>query len=432
MEVREGIILARFAAEGRPFREGCTIFAAGPIVSGMRAIARLLRWCGWLLIAACAAAWVVGRVLTDRFAWSQPLWWAPSAALLAPVWVAGLGVVLAWVAWGRAGGSRGRRGGRRDGRGRARRRGGGASGGRVGRGLVAAFAAGSLLHFGLVELGLHRAVFGARGGGAGDAGVPLRLVFWNQAGRTAGEASGAFAGAVAEGGSAVMVLANRHSSVPPEEFAAGVWGEEPAAVVSGWPFDVMGRVEVLRSGTASLGLSASARAEGGEPGRRDPGRAAWYELEVGGARLVVWAVDLPSDPGAHRVPLGREAGRAIASWRGATRVMEGDRVRYVRGEEAGFPAPDVIVGDFNIPRGSASLGVFLRESGAGAMRDAFGEAGWGWERTWPREFPAWAIDHCFVGERVRAAGFGTLDPGVGGHLALVVDLRAGVSPRRGP
>ena len=266
-------------------------------------------------------------------------------------------------------------------------------------------------HLVFVELGLHRAVIHpARGG------VPLRLVFWNQAGREAGDISPIFLGR----DPTLFVLANRHSGTPTRGLAQAFidTGEAHAAV--GWPFDLFGRLPITRWASTSLKLDGRSRTVE-DPTRPDPGWAAWFEVESAGGPLVIWAIDLPSDPERARMSLAEHAGRAIAGWTGSARDERGAVVPMAAGA-VGFPAPDLIVGDFNIPRGSASLGAFLRAAGAPGMHNAFDLGGVGWQRTWPRETPVWAIDQCFVGERVGVRSHEVFDPGVGGHRAIVVTI----------
>ena len=370
--------------------------------SAGRRFAALARALAAVLVVGGVLAWVLSRLLTDRFVWSQPVWWVPSPVLLGPLWIAGVCGLVRWASRARRVG-RGRVGVARrvgDRRGWAAR-------------VVGAAAVLTLLVVLFGEMGLHRVLVGRAGAGEGER---VRLVFWNQAGHRAGDLGPVFVPLEPT----VLVLANRHSDSSTGEVARAFAETGPVHAAVGWPFDVFSRLPVRRWASTSLGLEGRSRAAN-DASQRDSGWAAWYELETAGGTLVVWAIDLPSDPRAHRVPLAREAGRTLASWSGAVRVREGDGYRYEKMDRTGFPAPDVVVGDFNIPRGSASLGVLLEEAGAAGMRDAFDVAGFGWRRTWPREWPVWAIDHCFVGEGVRARSFETRDPGVGGHRVLVVE-----------
>jgi endonuclease/exonuclease/phosphatase (EEP) superfamily protein YafD len=87
------------------------------------------------------------------------------------------------------------------------------------------------------------------------------------------------------------------------------------------------------------------------------------------------------------------------------------------GAGPGFPAPDLIVGDFNIPRGSRSL----RRLTLGYPH-AHSQAGHGHAGTYPRHRQLVHIDHMFVGPRLRAARYETVDPGVGSHRMQVVEV----------
>ncbi len=364
-----------------------------------------------MVLAACALAWVVGRVLSDRYAWSQPISWVPTPVLLGPVWM-GCGVWL-WRARGR--------------RVRAKRR--GASGRARSKGLVSGLGALGLFtlvsagHLAFVELGLHRAVLGGRDARAAHAqgneiegAPPLRLIFWNQAGHEAGDVAEVFLAH----DPTLFVLANRHSGTKTSGLAQAFIDTGKAHAAVGWPFDLFSRVPIRRWASTSLGLGGLSRTRDGSP-RPDPGWAAWYELETSAGLLVIWVVDLPSDPDLPRFPLARAAGEALSTWQGSVRVIDAEGQHRERADRAGFPPPDLIVGDFNIPRSSASLSEFLRAAGAGEMRNAFDLAGSGWQRTWPRERPIWAIDQCFVGSRLRVRTTTTLDPGVGSHRAIVIE-----------
>jgi len=363
------------------------------------------------VLAACALAWVIGRVLSDRYAWSQPISWVPTPMVLVPVW-AGLGAGL-WQ--------------ERRKRMRAKRHG---TSTRVrslrpvfwlaAMGLFALISAG---HFVFVELGLHRAVL-SRGGAStsqsapGDEAAPLmRLVFWNQAGQEAGDISQTFL----ELDPAFLVLANRHSRTRTRDLAQAFLDTGPAQAAVGWPFDLFSRYPIERWASTSLGLDGKSRPNEGIK-HNDPGWAAWYQVRTPQGLLVIWAIDLPSDPEAPRMALVQEAGEAIRTWQGRVRVRHGNERRTEHSTTIGFPPPDIIVGDFNIPRHSASISELLRASGAGTMHNAFDLGGSGWQRTWPRKRSIWAIDQCFVSPRLSMRTHTTFDPGVGGHRAIVIEF----------
>lgn len=113
--------------------------------------------------------------------------------------------------------------------------------------------------------------------------------------------------------------------------------------------------------------------------------------------LAIEAVDLPSETTLHR----------MMSVRSFVGELEG-----LRTDDA-----DLIVGDFNITRGSASLALL-----APGARDAFAVAGTGWGATYPRVRPLVAIDQILVRAPWSAARAEVLDPGFGRHRAVVADL----------
>ncbi len=120
-------------------------------------------------------------------------------------------------------------------------------------------------------------------------------------------------------------------------------------------------------------------------------------LEASRRALVIDAVDLPSETTLHRYPSMRAFAGAIDPLRAS-------------------PA-DVTVGDFNITRGSASIGLVVPHA-----REAFAEAGVGWGGTYSRTRPFLAIDQMLVADTWTAARAEVVDPGLGRHRALVVDL----------
>ncbi len=125
-----------------------------------------------------------------------------------------------------------------------------------------------------------------------------------------------------------------------------------------------------------------------------------FALDTKFGRLWIHAVDMPSSPTLPRYPL----------------------VRSLVAETAALaiePA-DIIVGDFNITRGSASLKLLT-----GDAREAFATAGTGWGGTYPRRFPLWGIDLMHVRAPWVALRSEIVDPGFGRHRAQIVDLTKG-------
>lgn len=86
-------------------------------------------------------------------------------------------------------------------------------------------------------------------------------------------------------------------------------------------------------------------------------------------------------------------------------------------EERGIAVPDIFCGDFNVPRGSASLGLLADDA-----HEAFATAGTGWGASYPREWSFLGIDLTLVRAPWRARRSEIVDFGFGRHRAQVVDL----------
>lgn len=153
--------------------------------------------------------------------------------------------------------------------------------------------------------------------------------------------------------------------------------------------------------------------------------AALVRLPTGEQRLL-WVVDLPSDLSLSRERVLAQTAAMVARFRtGGLKVhasdpsgrpVTDDLLAALKGE------PDLLIGDFNTPRGSRSL----RHMTEG-MRDTFVEAGRGWSATFPRSRPLWAIDQAYVGPGLRALDSRVVDLGLGSHRAIVVTLQPVVS-----
>ncbi|MFI4898478.1 MAG: endonuclease/exonuclease/phosphatase family protein [Phycisphaerales bacterium JB059] len=164
----------------------------------------------------------------------------------------------------------------------------------------------------------------------------------------------------------------------------------------------------------------------------DTGRIVFIEFELtpparerlGMDTLVVWVVDLPSDPSMRRAEVMQAAANAVGEWKGPA-VAPDHLGRWRQAPlpegETGFPEPDLIIGDFNTPRASRSLRTLVADA-----RSTHDQAGLGPGGTWMRSLPLWAIDQAFTGRRVRAVRSRVIDPGISEHRMVVVELdRAG-------
>jgi len=134
----------------------------------------------------------------------------------------------------------------------------------------------------------------------------------------------------------------------------------------------------------------------------DPGTLLVAKLNVPSLNrpLVIYYIDLPSDPLRAKRTLAHSAAKTIATF------------RQTFGEER-LPPPDILLGDFNIPRGSGSLALL-----APGMTSAFDAAGAGIAATWPYAQPLVNIDHIFLAGPLRATRFEIVDPHRSDHMAI--------------
>jgi endonuclease/exonuclease/phosphatase family metal-dependent hydrolase len=126
-----------------------------------------------------------------------------------------------------------------------------------------------------------------------------------------------------------------------------------------------------------------------------------FQFETPRGDLVVEPIDLPSRTTLPRYILLRSLRADILTVR----------------EESKLSEPDVVCGDFNIPRGSASLELLI--SGAA---EAFATAGTGWGASFPRDWAFLSIDLTFVRAPWRTLRSEIVDFGFGRHRVQVVDL----------
>ena len=298
-----------------------------------------------ILALTIIGAWLTGRVVSDRYLWSQWLLWIPTpAALLA----ACLG--LLWAAW-----SAGRR---------RRRR---------GRPRVLWLGVTLLLagHFAFIEH--HLLSFPP----ANPEG--LKLVHWNL-GKARQEPEGPFAQRIVslEGDVTILTHAIR---VPRTETIRNWLGEDRRPVRLG-RFVVLTRLPILQVRWLAID---------------DDIYIALVEIDTSeelGRPIVVYIVDLPSGPRLPRTAIAR-------------------RVRAFLAEtEDDTPPPDVVVGDFNMTRGSAALSMAMP-----GLRHAFDDAGHGYGASFHQALPLYHIDHILLAPTVRCTRYDLVDPGLGRHRA---------------
>jgi hypothetical protein len=119
-----------------------------------------------------------------------------------------------------------------------------------------------------------------------------------------------------------------------------------------------------------------------------------------GRPLDLLLVDLPSSPRMRRMAIAERVRAA----------MDGAGAEY-----------DLVVGDFNIPRGSRSIRHMFP-----SHRHAFDVAGCGYGASFRRgDWLLYHLDHVLLAPTVRAMRYRLVDPGLGRHMMQVVDLPPG-------
>jgi hypothetical protein len=369
----------------------------------------LAAWRGFALVwAAAVLFWIAGRVLTDSFRLTQYAFWMPGLVLgAAGIPVVGVALVC---------------------RGLARRWRGDAKAGTVARGailaftispfVVAAWAGGANIH---------------RSKALASTTAAFRLTFWNDS-----------EGRIMEWEQAILAHDPDLSIMKPgvgrtftnlvaemSKYADPIEMPAPGAdFVYTHGFAVVSKMPIKRWSVKRLGvepgLGLDPRTSDFRSHYRDPGNSMVLELgtrERLGRDIIVWLIDLPSDPTLWRMTAMREAAATLGA--GFAPIFEKDsafgRWRYATvGKEWGMK-PDLIVGDFNTPRGSASLKEITRFAGPG-VRHAWDDAGSGYCGSYPREWALWHIDHVFVGEGLRALEYKVVNPGGGSHRMQVAEI----------
>jgi hypothetical protein len=366
----------------------------------LKAILSTLAWMAALFAGVVLAAWAIGHAVTDRWVWSQYLYWMPTpAALIVSMLslMAGTGCALL-----------------------ARH----VAAPRPKRGpafwLRAVLAGAWVLTLGYMLLVEWR--WGASSPKVA-AGSSFRLLFWN----SEVERLDKFEERILSQKPDVAIIANAPHRPDWQAISNDLGGKMYST--RSIRFTVISRYPLLRWGSTDLKIKGSrprvAVWTGGGNIALDTGEAIFVELDttaVTGRTTVIWGLDLPSDPGLIRMDLMQQAMGTLESFSGPAFIRTGNGMDQ-REDAAGFPKPDVIVGDFNTPRGSESLNVV-----AGDMHHAFNDAGRGYAATWPRKFPIIAIDQAFLGPHLTATGYHIVDLGASQHCTEVIDIAGAKAP----
>jgi hypothetical protein len=296
-------------------------------------------------------AWLTGRVISDRFGWSQWLLWMPTLAMLPAV---GLGV---------AGACRPAR--------KARQR-------RRRLAVWAAVGAAVTVYFLVIE---HRFLRW----GAGDPGALTLLHSGVYPGQR--QARDDYVDRLIAAGADVTVLSNKLGK-PDTQRVEHELGEQWQTKIV-WPFMVFTRLPVLDDRRLT-------------PTKEDI-NIALFRLDTTaqlGRPITIYAVDLPSDPKRNRGEIARTVRRLL--------------------DDLAAPPPDIVVGDFNLTRGSASLKTMFP-----GLAHAFDQTGRGYGATFPRSFPLYHLDHTLLAGTVQATDYTLVDLGIGRHLGQRVELAPG-------
>lgn len=339
---------------------------------------------GACLGALTLAAWAISRVATDRLLIAQFMFWAPSWAYFAAAAVAAAPALVC--------------------RGRTRRAG--------------------LAIAGLAMAGLIATLIPGREREPPPGPLGLRIVHWNLSSPDTHGWDGDLRLGL-DRPADVYFLGVTASGERLEKWAAAL-GEEYTVRRMG-VFAIVSRVgfEVRQFPLSLEKAAGSTRETGSAPESRfqrvynsladrlgfsrrefdlpDGGWLFAATLETAEGPLRVDFIDLPSNPFASRWRLTKEAE---------------ERIRAIQAE-AGLSPAMALIGDFNIPAGSASLRRLTR-----GMIDARGAAAGrrGGAATWPRVRPFLAIDQAFIAPGVGVRHYETIDAGVSDHRAILVEL----------
>jgi hypothetical protein len=297
-------------------------------------------------------AWLVGRLVSDRYLWSQFLAWIPTPAAL----LAGAIVLAAW--WRIALSAR------------ARRR----------RCLPAALVLVAMVaYFGLAEHHMFASALrlgpapGDTAGHAPAAGA-LHITHWTMSHhkRPLDEHSRLIAAHIAD----LTILTDAYG-IPLQNLASILPADAVIPPRVGC-FKIISRLPVIEArsiiardgiNVAVLRVDATARI---------------------GRELTVCLVDLPSDLAIGRAEQARRLRISLS--------------------DAGLQPPDLVVGDFNTPRGSRSLSLMFP-----GMHHAYDDAGAGYSASFHRALPLYHIDHMLLSDEWRASTYRLVDPGLGRH-----------------
>lgn len=263
------------------------------------------------------------------------------------------------------------------------------------------------------------------GGGQAPPGPPrekrLRVVFWNF---NISGGPGWEDAAITQDPDLVVVRAGECTD--PNGLRARIGAASSFCWHEG--FMVASRLPIKAWGTGPLNVSQGLGLDPREKSLiregRDPGRGMWLILDAQnrlGKEVVLWLVDMPSDPSLSRARAMQDAFIALVGGPQQRWVADG-KGGWTEATDAtlspdAFLVPKIIMGDFNTPHGAYSLRAINQ-----GFPGAYEQAGMGHAATFPRAWPLWQIDQAFVAPSLRTISHDVLDPGSGTHRMLVVDV----------
>ncbi|MFK7759605.1 MAG: hypothetical protein AB8C13_06635 [Phycisphaerales bacterium] len=393
---------------------------------------------GWIGCGVCVL-YVLSRVVTDRVEWMQLVWWVPVAWWLIGIW--GMWV-LSWVL------------GRIAKRSLRARKVRGVAGQITAVRVMVVMA---VLITAQIVVGVqrwHRGVLGGDGIDARDTDS-LRFVHWN-IGASGFDLELGISRLIAMDADVYLLSNSRWDGQRRGLIegltveARGDGAEERTGGDTGYRAVTIGSVIVVsRMDVERVSLSYLEADPNSGGGRQSTGDRGWVcRVKFDEDDLVVWLVDLPSQPSAWRMGTIGRAVDAIESRRSGIQVYErvasGDdgeavvrnRVRSME-DDGSLDRPGLVIGDFNTPRGSASIGLFdVFDAGSG-FEDSFGERGYGRGRSWVPvrlkwswvgsglmlDLADWHIDLSLTGNGWRTTGYRLFEAAGGPeHRAQVVDI----------
>lgn len=377
-------------------------------------------------------AWAVGEVVSDRYAWSQWLEWIPTIFTLVGAFVC---LAASAIAAALCNALRNAQISTTAGNAPLRR-------GTPGRASRFALVSGwlgwcaVLVYFIISETPFYR----PKPEPPAFNQSSFRLVYWN----AGGEEKPGWDRAIGALQADILVLNGVRST-------SGMPGLQPLldanpSVIVNDLFTVISARPIVRWGATSL---AVARGEGLDPrqeaGRRrwaDHGRALFFQFadpaptpDTPPVLRTAWLIDLPSDLSLARAEVTARANEVINTFPGTAYVKDARGAWVPEASPLnppGFPTPDLITGDFNIPRGSWSLRALIAHlhngkdplsTSANAVSDsAYHQAARRFCASWPRPYPFLHLDQTFLGPKLRAWSYVLRDPGSAEHFAQVVDI----------